>query len=222
MAPNWTPTTFEEALEALRQRVAITREQFNLLYEAARKKAFTVAAIESVELIEIIQDAIEESIEDGISSAEWKKKVGEVVDRAGWKMTGTQKTARLENVFRTNVMAAYGQGRFEQQNEVADVYPYAKYHAIGDDRTRPEHQELDGKVAPLGSAFWQRHYPPWGYQCLPGDVSVEGAFNLGTRQLYEGKVRKINLRSGRELSLTINHPVLTSRGMVPAGEVEKG
>lgn len=166
MAKKWTAQTFEEALESLRQRVAITRDQFDRLYAAARRKAFTVAAIESVELIEIIQRAIEEALEAGISGDEWREKVSEVVERAGWKDWGAEKrTARLDNVFRTNIMAAYGQGRLEQQSEMADIYPYARYHAIGDDRTRPEHAALDGTVAPLGSAFWAAHYPPWGYQC---------------------------------------------------------
>jgi SPP1 gp7 family putative phage head morphogenesis protein len=165
MAPKWTPQMFEEALELLRQRVAITREEFDAIYTAARAKAFTVAAIESVDVISIIQDTIADAIEEGISSAEWRKRVSEVVDRAGWKMQGDAKTARLENVFRTNVMAAYGEGRYQQQTEMADLYPYARYNAIGDDRTREEHQALDGTVSPIGSAFWQTHYPPWDFQC---------------------------------------------------------
>lgn len=166
MATRWSPATFDEALESLRQRVAITREQFDALYAAARRKAFTVAAIESVELIELIRDAIEDAIDSGMSSREWKKQATEIIARAGWKqMKDGTRAARLENVFRTNVIAAYGQGRYQQQTEMADLYPYARYHAIGDDRAREEHAALDGEVAPLGSAFWQRHYPPWDYQC---------------------------------------------------------
>ena len=46
-----------------------------------------------------------------------------------------------------------------------DLFPNLKYKTQGDDRVRPEHEKLDGIVAPINSAFWDRFYPPNGWRC---------------------------------------------------------
>jgi hypothetical protein len=45
------------------------------------------------------------------------------------------------------------------------VFPYWRYIADGDDRTRPEHKALDGRVFPADDPFWDTHYPPWEFGC---------------------------------------------------------
>lgn len=44
-------------------------------------------------------------------------------------------------------------------------YPNLRYKTQGDDRVRPEHEELDGIVAPIDSDFWAKYYPPNGWRC---------------------------------------------------------
>lgn len=57
--------------------------------------------------------------------------------------------------------------------------------------------------------------------CVPGEtlVAAETGVEAAYARWYEGEVVVIHTASGRELTITPNHPVLTSRGWVPAGEL---
>lgn len=46
-----------------------------------------------------------------------------------------------------------------------DLFPNLKYQTQHDDRVRPEHAALDGIIAPIGSDFWKKYYPPNGWRC---------------------------------------------------------
>lgn len=57
-------------------------------------------------------------------------------------------------------------------------------------------------------------------ECLPGDTVVDGAVVLAAfRRPYEGNLVEIRTAGGRQFSATPNHPMLTRRGWVPAGEL---
>ena len=64
--------------------------------------------------------------------------------------------------------------------------------------------------------------PPAHVRCLPGStlVSSIGGISAGSKRWYEGDMVTIRT-SKNSLSVTPNHPILTSRGWVPAGEVNK-
>lgn len=60
-------------------------------------------------------------------------------------------------------------------------------------------------------------------RCFPAGVVVNGpASEAATRRWYEGELVVLTTASGQELPLTGNHPVLTSRGWVPANLLEEG
>jgi SPP1 gp7 family putative phage head morphogenesis protein len=71
----------------------------------------------------------------------------------------------METIFRTNIQAAYGRGRWEQftDPDIADEIWGWEYQAIKDDRTREEHEALDGHLfeGRDGSEVW----PPWDFNC---------------------------------------------------------
>lgn len=59
--------------------------------------------------------------------------------------------------------------------------------------------------------------------CFPAGVSVNGPRSeAATRRWYEGELVVLTTASGQELPLTGNHPVLTSRGWVPANLIKEG
>lgn len=76
---------------------------------------------------------------------------------------------------------------------------------------------LNGKVFRLGDPMPPNAAHP---NCvLPGQiVSVPGLL-AGTKSFYRGIVIEIRTGSGRRLSVTPNHPILTSRGWVAAQEL---
>lgn len=61
-----------------------------------------------------------------------------------------------------------------------------------------------------------------GSRCVVEGTLMSGCFNGGLKALYSGEIVNIRTASGRWLSITPNHPVLTDRGFVFAGDVEEG
>lgn len=60
-------------------------------------------------------------------------------------------------------------------------------------------------------------------ECLPADTPIDGArITAAYKRWYEGKWVEVVTASGRKLSGTPNHPVLTVRGWVGLGELAEG
>jgi SPP1 gp7 family putative phage head morphogenesis protein len=72
---------------------------------------------------------------------------------------------RLENIFRTNIMSAYGRGSYIEQAESKEAFPYGKYVAIKNSAVRETHLALDGMIVSVGSDEYNKIYPPNGYNC---------------------------------------------------------
>lgn len=97
------------------------------------------------------------------------------------------------------------------------------------------HQDFDGYIRTLSGpscgrcAILAGKWFKWdaGFdrhpQCFPAGVTVSGpATEAATRRWYEGELVVIRTASGKELPATANHPVLTSRGWVPAHFLQEG
>jgi hypothetical protein len=60
-------------------------------------------------------------------------------------------------------------------------------------------------------------------ECLPPETFVDGAVvKAAFRRWYEGQLIEIRTSGGRYFAATPNHPVLTSRGWIAAGEIAEG
>ena len=60
-------------------------------------------------------------------------------------------------------------------------------------------------------------------ECLPAETIVDAAvISAVFRRWYDGDLVEIETRTGRKFSATPNHPMLTRRGWVPAGELQQG
>jgi len=49
--------------------------------------------------------------------------------------------------------------------DAMQVFPYVRYHAQNDGRTRSEHSHLDGKIFHKDDPFLRTHTPPWEFNC---------------------------------------------------------
>jgi hypothetical protein len=99
---------------------------------------------------------------------------------------------------------------------------------------RPEHQVWQGQV--FSRSGTHPKYPPFvestgygtatgleGVNCVLGDTLVSGpAICAGYRRKYSGEIVIIRTASGKELSVTPNHPILTDHGWVAAGLLKDG
>jgi SPP1 gp7 family putative phage head morphogenesis protein len=74
---------------------------------------------------------------------------------------------RLETLARTSTNAFYNNAKFQAftDPDVDDIIWGYEYTTVGDNRVRDEHAVLDGIKLPKDDPFWQRFWPPNGYNC---------------------------------------------------------
>ena len=58
-------------------------------------------------------------------------------------------------------------GEWAQMNDpdALKLFPYVRYHARKDSRTRSEHAALDGKIFCKDDPFLRTHTPSWEFNC---------------------------------------------------------
>ena len=76
-------------------------------------------------------------------------------------------TARLNLILRQNASMAHAAGEWARMHDpdAMAVFPYVRYHARSDRRTRSEHAHLDGKIFRKDDPFLRTHTPPWEFNC---------------------------------------------------------
>lgn len=191
---NLEPLPFEEAIAFFKAKgFALSPDSFRDVWGKDHAQAFTVARVTAMDVLEDIREEIERSLEEGISLGEFKRTLTETLTRKGWMipkgeipLPGDRRLApwRLETIFRTNIQSAYSAGRYKQMLEAAPDRPYWRYVAVMDNRTRPAHAALNGKIYRFDHPFWSRWYPPNGYNCRCAVVTVS-ARQMQERGLQE-------------------------------------
>jgi SPP1 gp7 family putative phage head morphogenesis protein len=140
----WGPLPFKEAIEAFRAR------------------AFKIAGVMRDDVLGDLRKSIGKAIAEGTAYGEFRKEVRSIMERRGW--TGLA-PYRLDNIYRTNIQAAYQAGHYARQMQTVDTRPYWQYVAVMDGRTRPTHRAAHGMVFRYDDPFWSANYPPNGYRC---------------------------------------------------------
>ena len=86
-----------------------------------------------------------------------------------------------------------------------------------DSRTSSVCRIRDGQVYPVKKG----PRPPAHPSCFTGDTSVTTCSDISNvyKRSYKGAIIDIATKSGRSISVTPNHPILTGRGWVKAGDI---
>lgn len=150
---------FNEAAEFWGEKVTVPADYFYSLEQHVRDRAFTVSHIATQGELGKVFDAISTAQANGTPFQDFKKQVGDVFERAGLK------TSRMDLVFRNNLQSSYNAGRWKQQQDTRDQFPYLEYDAVNDSRTRPSHGDMDGAVYRSDDPVWSEWYPPNGHNC---------------------------------------------------------
>jgi len=169
---DFEPLPIDEAIEFWRNKVRLSPRQFAQLADEVKNLAFAVSGIAKGDELSTVFEALNRAIAKGDAFGEFKNQIRGIVERRGW--TG-KKAWRVENIFRTNIQTAYSVGRYRQMMEAVEARPYWQYSAVNDSRTRPTHRALHGLVFPADHAFWKTWYPPNGYNCRCGVVTLSKA-----------------------------------------------
>lgn len=126
--------------------------------EYIRYKSVTISGVEDAELLEAVKEKVRRAIEEGTDFKDFKREVNQIFDSYGVTRIAHN---HLQTVFRTNVFSAYAIGQLEQVKLMRDRFPLWRFMAIKDNRTRPLHRELDGKVFRVGEG----PIPPIDFNC---------------------------------------------------------
>lgn len=155
---------FEEAEKYFKEKLPVTKDEFEKLSAKYQKIAFTVAGYTDAEIVNRFYKEVLKAIEEGISLYKFKEDMNGFLEANGYDMASS---FQADNIFRTNLQTAYNVGHYEQMTDedVINLRPYWQYIAVDDDNTRPEHAAMDGLVFRADDPVWDTWYPPNGYRC---------------------------------------------------------
>ncbi len=80
-------------------------------------------------------------------------------------------TSYVETLVRTHSAISYGAAHKLSFAGDDDLWGF-EYVTVGDDRVRPEHEELDGTRRKAGDPFWDKYWPPNGWNCRCQAVAI--------------------------------------------------
>ena len=213
----------QDAIRYLEQKFPKASWAYTDLLDNAHDRAFVVAKMMDVDLATTVQRSIIDAMQEGKGYKAWAKDIDKVLAKSGWydgqinvdaqgnaKKVATGGQHRLETIYRTNVAAAYEAGRqqviFNDRDD--DPFGYVMYSAIMDNRTRPTHKALHGKVMEKSDPAWSSISPPNGYNCRCTIVEL----TQGQIDRYGYKVTKsegklstqvVELPNGKEAQRTL-------------------
>lgn len=165
------PVDFTEAIDFLKNKVAVPSRAWTDLWEGMHSVAFTVAGATSEAVVTDFHKAVTEAIERGTTLADFRKEFDRIVAEHGWQYKGSPGW-RSRVIFETNLRMAYSAGRWAQIERLKRVRPYLRYVTADDERVRPEHRQWHNVVLPVDHPWWRTHFPPNGWGCRCRVVSL--------------------------------------------------
>lgn len=196
--PSTEPAYVEVHLPAIQKAVAVleqapvaTGATYVETAQKVREGSFAITAKMTDKAVEDVKHELAKSISEGTSQAEFIDKVTERLTTEGNPLS----PPHIENVFRTNVMAAYSNAQYQamQDTMVVDAFPYAGYTATHDARVRNQHKELEGlglqgtNIFRADDPTFLLFRPPWSYNCRCSwyPVTAEQAAKKGVEEAKE-------------------------------------
>lgn len=88
---------------------------------------------------------------------------GEIIE--GTLEHGVGSPARLALIYENLTNTLYSISHYIRMRNVTEQWPYWRYHAIDDSKTREEHAKLRGKIFRWDDPIWDIIYPPNGHRC---------------------------------------------------------
>lgn len=180
----------EEAARDLREKKVMLPADFLKLDQDARRTAFTVARVASVDVIERVKAALTEAVEEGKTLRDFRRSVGDALEGSALAKH------HVEAVYRTSVAQAYSAGQKEilENPLVRDAFPYVLWVAThdtrvstakGDDHLGMErHGQNNTAVYRADDPIFITLYPPmrWNCRCAIIPLSIEDAARHGSKE----------------------------------------
>lgn len=168
----------EKAIEYFKSKGYAIGWDWNDVWQEAQAKAFTVAKVTRLDILQDIRGALQSSLDDGTTFRDFQKELTPLLKSKGWwgktvfvdsqgnaEMAQLGSPRRLQTIYRTNMQTSFMAGRYQALMENVADRPYWQYVAVMDERTRPSHARLNGLVFRYDDPFWLYFFPPCGFNC---------------------------------------------------------
>lgn len=137
----WTWSTLDKALEFLQTQKVMTSAEWNASVRVASDQRREVPITVKIgSQIDEFRRHLTEGFAAGDSVADFKKRIAGSIESTD---------SAIERNFRTSSKRAYLDGVEKVTN--VKTFPYVKYVATTDNRTRPAHRAMDGKIIRVGT-----------------------------------------------------------------------
>lgn len=162
---------FKNAVGFLQKKKALTAEEYQLVDQESRNKAFTVSGYTSMEVLQKFLEELEDACENGKTKKEFMESMNDFLERNGYQ---GMNPFHAEVIFRTNIQMAYNAGHYKSMADpaVKKLRPYWKYVTVGDGKTREAHRQMEGRIYAADDPIWDIWYPPNGFRCRCSVVSL--------------------------------------------------
>ena len=197
---NLAPT---EAIDYLKNKGFKLTFDHDELIKEAHHKAFTVAKVTRLDLLNDIHTALNESLEKGTSFKEFQKSLKPTLQKKGWlgtqditnPKTGEIKTIdigsrRLKNIYDTNMRVAYTKARYDHQM-LDPINVYLRYVSELKPTTRVSHAHMHGIIKHRDDIWWNTNHPLNGWGCKCKVVAM-------SKKIIEKRGYKIDTNSSTE------------------------
>lgn len=144
----------------------------------AHARAFTVAKVMNMDVLQSIREELDRALAGGLTLEQFKANLEPRLKALGWwgkqvvegpsgsaQIVNVSTPHRLETIYRTNLQSSYMAGRFRQFMDNVDDRPWFEYVAVMDNRTRPAHAAMNGRIFRFDDPIWDTCWPPNGYNC---------------------------------------------------------
>lgn len=146
---------FNEAIDAMRDRVVLKPEQFARLETDGRSRAFTAAWIDSFDVLSQMHAAMVEAIEEGLTFRDFARRVPTTLTAKGWRSPNPW---HAQLVFNNAARQALHAGAYRQMVEAdADSWIFRNLNDAC-----PICRPLDGKRFRMND---RRFWPPVHHNC---------------------------------------------------------
>jgi len=176
---NFNAMPAQEAVDFFRQKGLAIGFSWKDIEKEEHAIAFTVAKAMKIDILNDLKLAVEDALKTGKTFPQFQKEITPLLQKKGWwgvrkeidPLDGKKKRVqlgsprRLQIIYDTNFRMAHAAGRWTQIERTKKAFPYLRYVAVLDERTRPKHKSWHSIILPVDHPFWKTHYPPNGWRC---------------------------------------------------------
>lgn len=164
---------FKEAVAFLRGKRVLPEEEYRLLGDESRSRAFTVSGYTSLEVLQEFLDCLAQAAQEGTTKEKFREDMNLFLEEHGYDGINPWKS---DNIFRTNMQTAFNAGHYKSMTDktAMKLRPYWLYRTAGDGHVRESHAVMEGRVYRADDPIWDIWYPPNGFCCRCMVVSLTG------------------------------------------------